>query len=735
MAEVSADRSGRIFACILPPRIPISAAPGREARNRLLCDAGHRRFRAAERLCCGMNPRIASYVRWRLLALLGLLRRGAARCRRQATAQPASVVVEYRDLDRFATAEGVVEAVRQSTLAAQVAGRIVALPVKAGDAVKAGQVLVQIDRAQRGAGRSGEPEPGAGGAAPISPTRRRSTSAAGSCSRRSSSARRRSTRPRPSTSPRRRRRRRRSPTPARSATSKSFTTIVAPVRRRGRRDRGRSRRHGDDGAAARHRVRSARAARHRDAAAGGARAGEARRADERRDPDARARRSSRRRVTVIPVADTRTHTTRVRLDLPEAAGLHARPVRAGADRDRTHASARDSRVGGAAAQRSDRRLRDRRARRARSCGRCASARPRARAWSRCSRASTPGERVALEPVRAGIEASRGGDRAVVTRAWRRVHAIKRTASHRMGISGRIARFFLESRLTPLIALCCAAARRVRDRGDAARGGAADQRHDGERARAVSRARRRGTSRRWSRSPPSRCSRRSRASSTSTRCRSPGMAIDHRAVQGRRAAHRGAGAAVRHDPCRNRDWLPKELGVGEPLIKPKGIDDVPIVALTLWTTDADARRVRARARRARGRGRAEARARHARGDDDRRPGARRARAARRRAGSPRSGSTAADVRAALHVGQHARCPSGKLVARQPDGSASRPASSSQSAQDVRELVVGVARRRSGLPRRCRARRRRPAAAGALRLARHRPRRGAQEAIDAAASFRR
>ena len=31
---------------------------------------------------------------------------------------------------------------------------------------------------------------------------------------------------------------------------------------------------------------------------------------------------------------------------------------------------------------------------------------------------------------------------------------------------------------------------------------------------------------------------------------------------------------------NADWLPRGLGVGEPLIKPKGIDDVPIVALTL-----------------------------------------------------------------------------------------------------------------------------------------------------------
>lgn len=35
---------------------------------------------------------------------------------------------------------------------------------------------------------------------------------------------------------------------------------------------------------------------------------------------------------------------------------------------------------------------------------------------------------------------------------------------------------------------------------------------------------------------------------------------------------------------NKDWLPYNLGVGTPLIKPKGIDDVPIVALTLWTED-------------------------------------------------------------------------------------------------------------------------------------------------------
>ncbi len=35
---------------------------------------------------------------------------------------------------------------------------------------------------------------------------------------------------------------------------------------------------------------------------------------------------------------------------------------------------------------------------------------------------------------------------------------------------------------------------------------------------------------------------------------------------------------------NADWLPRGLGVGEPLIKPKGIDDVPIVTLTLHTKD-------------------------------------------------------------------------------------------------------------------------------------------------------
>ncbi|WP_024869308.1 MULTISPECIES: efflux RND transporter permease subunit [Lysobacteraceae] len=35
---------------------------------------------------------------------------------------------------------------------------------------------------------------------------------------------------------------------------------------------------------------------------------------------------------------------------------------------------------------------------------------------------------------------------------------------------------------------------------------------------------------------------------------------------------------------NQDWMPENLGVGQPIVKPKGIDDVPVMALTLWTDD-------------------------------------------------------------------------------------------------------------------------------------------------------
>jgi len=43
----------------------------------------------------------------------------------------------------------------------------------------------------------------------------------------------------------------------------------------------------------------------------------------------------------------------------------------------------------------------------------------------------------------------------------------------------------------------------------------------------------------------------------------------------------------HDTVQShKDWLPPNLGTLEPLIKPKGIDDVPIVSLTLWSKNLD-----------------------------------------------------------------------------------------------------------------------------------------------------
>ncbi|MDP1528349.1 MAG: efflux RND transporter permease subunit [Rhodoferax sp.] len=36
---------------------------------------------------------------------------------------------------------------------------------------------------------------------------------------------------------------------------------------------------------------------------------------------------------------------------------------------------------------------------------------------------------------------------------------------------------------------------------------------------------------------------------------------------------------------NQDWLPRDLGTLTPIVKPKGIDDVPVLAVTLWSKDA------------------------------------------------------------------------------------------------------------------------------------------------------
>lgn len=63
-----------------------------------------------------------------------------------ARAEPLrTVVVSQAAAEQVITAEGTIEAVKSSQLAPQVAGSITAFNVKAGDKVKAGQVLVRID--------------------------------------------------------------------------------------------------------------------------------------------------------------------------------------------------------------------------------------------------------------------------------------------------------------------------------------------------------------------------------------------------------------------------------------------------------------------------------------------------------------------------------------------------------------------------------------------------------------
>ncbi len=65
---------------------------------------------------------------------------------------------------------------------------------------------------------------------------------------------------------------------------------------------------------------------------------------------------------------------------------------------------------------------------------------------------------------------------------------------------------------------------------------------------------------------------------------PGMAV--LTVQFKVGVPRTEALVRLHDTVSaNADWLPQGLGVQAPLIKPKGIDDVPIVTLTLFSRDA------------------------------------------------------------------------------------------------------------------------------------------------------
>jgi RND family efflux transporter MFP subunit len=60
----------------------------------------------------------------------------------------ATTTVQYRDVDTTYAAEAVVEAVKQSTVSAQVSGRIVEINYDVGNFVKKGQVIVRIDETE-----------------------------------------------------------------------------------------------------------------------------------------------------------------------------------------------------------------------------------------------------------------------------------------------------------------------------------------------------------------------------------------------------------------------------------------------------------------------------------------------------------------------------------------------------------------------------------------------------------
>lgn len=67
-----------------------------------------------------------------------------------AAAELETGTVELRDVELTTSAEAVIEAVRQSTVSAQIQGRIVELNFDVGDFVKQGEVIVRIDERQVG---------------------------------------------------------------------------------------------------------------------------------------------------------------------------------------------------------------------------------------------------------------------------------------------------------------------------------------------------------------------------------------------------------------------------------------------------------------------------------------------------------------------------------------------------------------------------------------------------------
>ncbi len=81
----------------------------------------------------------------RRLLLLAAVLPGLTIAQAPPIATLATATVELREIELTYPAEGVVEAVKQAVIAAQVPGRVVEVRADAGDAVKQGQLLMRID--------------------------------------------------------------------------------------------------------------------------------------------------------------------------------------------------------------------------------------------------------------------------------------------------------------------------------------------------------------------------------------------------------------------------------------------------------------------------------------------------------------------------------------------------------------------------------------------------------------
>ena len=89
--------------------------------------------------------------RMTLAAVLGLLTVGAGPALAESQAVPTVTVKSSASADSYVL-DGLIQAVKQSTVAAQASGRIVSFSVKAGDKVRAGQVIATIDDREAQAG-------------------------------------------------------------------------------------------------------------------------------------------------------------------------------------------------------------------------------------------------------------------------------------------------------------------------------------------------------------------------------------------------------------------------------------------------------------------------------------------------------------------------------------------------------------------------------------------------------